>query len=117
MYTGVVGVPREHSHWREDLNQSLYHGLDKDWPGRPKYTESYITAYFASRQWIRAVCTWLGNEPLWQRAMTLPSTPALRKDVEYATEISRFSGHWQGGGEPCLRHFGSWASATARRAA
>lgn len=107
VYTGVVGVPRGHSHWREDLNQNLSHGLNKDWPGRPKYTESYVTAYFASRQWIRAVRTWLGNEPLWRRAMTLPPSAALRHDVEGATEISRFSGHWQGGGEPCLRYFGS----------
>ena len=81
VYTGVVGVPREHSHWREDHNKILYHGLNKDWPGRPKYTESYVTAYFASRQWIRAVRTWLGNEPLWQRAMTLPpdGRPAPRR--------------------------------------
>lgn len=107
VYTGVVGVPRQHSHWREDLNRNLDHGLNKDWPGRPKYEESYVTAYFASRQWIRAVRTWLGNEPLWQRAMALPATSALRHDVEGATEISRFSGHWQGGGEPCLRYFGS----------
>jgi hypothetical protein len=107
VYTGVIGVPRGHSHWREDLNRSLYHGLNKDWPGRPKYAQSYVTAYFASRQWIRAVRTWLGNEPLWQRARALPGTAALRHDVEGATEISRFSGHWQGGGEPCLRYFGS----------
>jgi hypothetical protein len=106
VYTGVVGVPRGHSHWREDLNRSLYNGLNKDWPGRPRYTESYITSYFATRQWIRAVRTWLGNEPLWRRAMALPPTAALRRDVEGATEISRHSGHWQGGGEPCLRYFG-----------
>ena len=29
-------------------------------------------------------------------------TPALRHDVTGAEEISIFSGHWQGGGEPCL---------------
>lgn len=113
VYTGVKGVPRTHSHWREDQNRSLYHGLNKDWPGRPKYEESYVTAYFASRQWIRAIRTWLGNEPLWRRAQTLPHTAALAHDVEGATEISRFSGHWQGGGEPSLPFTGSVRSGRA----
>lgn len=106
VYSGLDGAPRRHSHWREDLNRNLDHGLNKDWPGRPKYVDSYITAYFATRQWIRAVRTWLGNEPLWQRAMRLAPTGELRHDVEGATEISRHSGHWQGGGEPCIRYLG-----------
>ena len=29
-------------------------------------------------------------------------TGALRHDITGAEEISIFSGHWQGGGEPCL---------------
>ncbi len=45
---------------------------------------------------------WLGNEPLWKRAQALAETGALRHDVEGATEISKASGHWQGGGEPCV---------------
>jgi hypothetical protein len=102
VYTGVKGIPRGHGNWQSDKNKHLRGGLNKDWPGRPKYEESYVTAYFATRQWIRAVRTWLGNEPLWKRAMSLRNTAALRHDVTGAEEISIFSGHWQGGGEPCL---------------
>ena len=102
VYTGVEGIPRGHGNWQSDKNEHLKGGLNKDWPGRPKYQEAYVTAYFATRQWIRAVRTWLGNEPLWKRAMSLPGTAALRHDVRGAEEISIFSGHWQGGGEPCL---------------
>jgi len=102
IYTGVPGIPRGHGHWQSNKNQSLVGGLNKDWPGRPKYQKSYATAYFASRQWIRAVRTWLGNEPLWRQAMTLPDTSGLRHDVEGAEQISIHSGHWQGAGEPCV---------------
>ncbi len=102
VYTGVKGIPRGHGNWQSNKNKSLYGGLNKDWPGRPKYEQAYVTAYFASRQWIRAVRSWLGNEPLWKRAMSLRGTAALRHDVKGAEEISIFSGHWQGGGEPCL---------------
>lgn len=102
VYTGVKGIPRGHGHWQSNKNRNLTDGLNKDWPGRPKYQEAYVSAYFATRQWIRAVRTWLGNEPLWKRAMTLPNTGALRHDVTGAEEISIFSGHWQGAGEPCL---------------
>ncbi len=102
VYTGVKGIPRGHGNWQSNKNRHLRGGLNKDWPGRPKYQESYTAAYFATRQWIRAVRNWLGNEPLWKRAMSLRDTGALRHDVTGAEEISIFSGHWQGAGEPCL---------------
>ena len=102
VYTGVKGIPRGHGHWQSNKNRNLTEGLNKDWNGRPKYEEAYVTAYFATRQWIRAVRTWLGNEPLWRRAQSLPNTPGLRHDVTGAEQISIFSGHWMGGGEPCL---------------
>lgn len=102
VYTGVRGVYRNHGHWRSDRNTSLASGLNKDWSGRPRFEEAYITAYFASRQWIRAMRTWLGNEPLWARAMSMPWTGALAHDVRGATEISEYSGHLDGGGEPCV---------------
>ena len=102
VYTGVKGIPRGHGHWQSNKNRNLTEGLNKDWNGRPKYQQAYVTAYFATRQWIRAVRNWLGNEPLWKRAQSLPNTPGLRHDVTGAEEISIFSGHWQGAGEPCL---------------
>ena len=102
VYTGVKGIPRGHGHWKSDHNTSLHGGLNKDWPGRPKFQEAYIAAYFATRQWIRAMRTWLADEALWSRAMGMQGTSALAHDVEGATQISKFSGHWQGGGEPCV---------------
>ena len=102
VYTGVKGIPRGHGNWQSDKNTSLAGGLNKDWPGRPKYRESYTAAYFASRQWIRAIRGWMGNEALWRRTMALRDSAALRHDVAGAEEISQFSGHWQGAGEPCL---------------
>jgi len=102
VYTGVKTIPRGHGNWRTNNNTSLFDGLNKDWPGRSKYQEAYITAYFASRQWLRAMRTWLGNEPLWKRAMAMPNTSALQHDLRGAEDISEHSGHWQGGGEPCV---------------
>lgn len=102
VYTGVQGIPRGHGHWRSNENGSLHDGLNKDHNGRPKYQEAYLTAYFATRQWIRGVRTWLGNEPLWAQAMTIPNSRALEEDVQASEEVSKYSGHWQGGGEPCL---------------
>lgn len=102
VYTGVPGIPRGHGHWRSNENTSLHDGLNKDHNGRPKYQEAYLTAYFATRQWIRGVRTWLGNEPLWRKAMSFGPSRALREDVQGSEEISKYTGHWQGGGEPCL---------------
>jgi hypothetical protein len=111
VYTGVRGAPREHhGHWRSHMlprfppgRPTFEEALNKDWPGRPKFQDAYITAYFASRQWLRAMRTWLGNEPLWNRAMSMAQTRALARDFTGAEEISQYSGHWQGGGEPCVR--------------
>ena len=102
VFTGVKGTVRQHGHWRSNKNKSLRGGLNKDWPGRPYYDDAYITAYFATRQWVRALRTWLGNEPLWQRAMALAPTGELSHDLRGAELISAHSGHWQGGGEPCV---------------
>ena len=111
VYTGVPGAPREsHGHWRSHAlprfppgRPTFEEALNKDWPGRPEFQDAYITAYFATRQWVRAMRTWLGNEPLWNRAMSMAQTRALSQDFTGAEEISQYSGHWQGGGEPCVR--------------
>jgi len=102
VYTGVRGVPRGHGNWRSDHNTSLRNGLNKDWAGRPRYRQAYLAAYFATRQWIRAARTWLGNDALWSRAMSMPVTGELEHDLRGAEQISAHSGHWMGGGEPCV---------------
>jgi hypothetical protein len=102
VYTGVRGIPRGHGNWRSDSNDALTNGLNKDWSGRPKYREAYLAAFFATRQWIRAARGWLGNDPLWARAMAMPFTSELSHDLRGAEQISAHSGHWLGGGEPCV---------------
>ena len=58
-----------------EQEQESHGGPQQGLAGRPKYQQAYVTAYFATRQWIRAVRSWLGNEPLWKRAMSLPTRP------------------------------------------
>ena len=103
IYAGRSPGHRPHGSWKEDRNQNLNRGMNKDWSGRPLFPEAYQTAYFASRQWVRSVRNWLGNEELWARAQTLSERPAeLQRDVRGgAFLMSLYSGHWQGEGEPC----------------
>ena len=59
---------RPHGAWNTDGNRSMKKGVNKDWPGRPGYTNAYTTAYFATRQWVQAIRAALGDEALWRRA-------------------------------------------------
>jgi hypothetical protein len=103
IYAGRSPGHRPHGSWKEDRNENLNRGMNKDWSGRPLFTEAYRAAYFATRQWVRAVRRWLANEELWGRAMALAERPAeLQRDVlGGAFLMSLYSGHWQGEGEPC----------------
>ena len=40
-------------------------GVNKDWPGRPGYEDAYMTAYFATRQWLRALREVVADDTLW----------------------------------------------------
>ncbi|MGE0025857.1 MAG: CARDB domain-containing protein [Thermoleophilia bacterium] len=99
---GATGNPRDHGSWKADGNTSLQFSDAKDWPGRPLYTEAHVAAYFASRQWVRAIRAQVNDEAFWGRAMRLARRPPLlAKDQHGALNISVASGHWQGQGEPC----------------
>ncbi|MCU0307474.1 MAG: hypothetical protein MUE51_06830 [Thermoleophilia bacterium] len=99
---GSRGIDRDHGSWRADENLSLTGSNAKDWPGRPLYTEAHLAAYFATRQWVRAVRAHLGDEAFWARAAGMSAVPAgLEKDQRGALNISAASGHWQGQGEAC----------------
>lgn len=100
-YSGVKDAPREHGKWLTDTNGSLAGGLNKDWPGRPLYEKAYLSAYFASRQWIGALRTMLDNEALWTSAQRLAAPARLRDDLTASLDISKYAGHWQGNGQPC----------------
>ena len=97
---------RPHGHWRSDFNTNLANGMNKDWPGRPRFLEAYMAGYFATRQWVRAVEQGVGDSTLWNRVRSYapPNDTArveLRHDVRKgARGVSYWTGHWQGQGEP-----------------
>ena len=94
---------RPHGAWNTDGNTALTTGVNKDWPGRPGYANAYISAYFATRQWVRAIHTALGDEALWQRVLRYADRRGgeLDHDLNGALRIGMATGHWQGQGEPC----------------
>jgi hypothetical protein len=103
VYSAVNGVSRTHGKWQTDNNDSHELGMNKDWPRRPLYEKAYATAYFASRQWIRAAREWLNDDALWARAQRLAAPPGLKADLRAMLDISKYSGHWQGNGRPCAK--------------
>lgn len=76
-------------------------GLAKDWPGKVLYDEAHMAAYFATRQWVRAVRSWIGNDSFWAQAQKYPGSSRLAKDVAGSVGISLYAGRWQGQGSPC----------------
>ena len=101
---------RQHGNWDGsegdfdgDKNRTLTITMNKDWPGRPLYLPSAIAAYFATRQWVQAVRSWVADEPCWTRAQRYSQhLRDLRHDLDGSFAISLYTGHWQGQGEPPL---------------
>ena len=97
---------RPHGHWRSDSNTNLANGMNKDWPGRPRFLEAYMASYFATRQWVQAVQLGVADAAFWNsvRGYAPPSASArthLRHDLRKgARGVSYWTGHWQGQGEP-----------------
>lgn len=103
VYSGTGGDGlRGHGHWNSDGNRNLRTAVNKDWPGRPYYKEAYITAYFATRQWVRAIRAWVSDEAAWEAARRYSDRRGgeLDRDLSGAFAISFNAGHWQGQGEP-----------------
>ncbi len=104
VYIGeTTGHSRKHGAWNSDGNRSMTSAVAKDWPGRPGYANAYITAYFATRQWLRALKTAVGNDAFWGRTQRYADRhgSSLNHDLSGALRIGMNSGHWQGQGEPC----------------
>lgn len=93
---------RVHGDWKSDGNKDLATAMNKDWPGRPCYREAYMSAYFATRQWVRALRRWVNNPDLWSAAQNYSDRHGdqLDRDVHGMTNMSFYAGHWQGQGEP-----------------
>jgi len=103
LYTGgSEGALRGHGVWNSNSNANLATAMNKDWSGRPLYTEAYGAAYFATRQWAQAVRSWVADEAFWQRVISYSnrSGRALDHELTGAFGMSFYSGHWDGQGEP-----------------
>lgn len=100
--TGHPEERRAHGGWHSDRNLTMETGVNKDWPGRPGYSDAYIAAYFASRQWLQAIKSWVNDDGFWNRTQRYANRggSALNHDLTGARQISQLSGHWQGQGEP-----------------
>lgn len=103
VYSSASDGHRNHGSWQEDGNKTLLNGLGKDWPGRPRYAEGYMTSYFATRQWVQAVRAWLGDEALWAAAQRYAQNlTSLRYEIDQGlVAISENSGRWYGEGGVC----------------
>src|SRR5262245_61100508 len=96
---------RKHGNWKSDANVNLATSMNKDWVGRPLYLEAYMTAYFATRQWIEAVRGGVNDSAFWNRVRSFRPTGRGFLDLRHemyngARGMSYWVGHWQGEGEP-----------------
>ncbi len=73
-------------------------GMNKDSVNRPYFEQAYTTAYIASRQWIQAMRSWIGDEAVWARLRQFANTHGsdLDHDQKGAFELSWHVGHWNG---------------------
>jgi hypothetical protein len=95
------GHTRTHGYWATDGNTSLTTGMNKDGPTRPYYLPAAVTAYFATRQWTEAVRSWVADEGFWKKAQSYQGNERkLRLEHERLENIMRYSGRWEGQGEP-----------------
>ncbi len=100
---------REHGDWNADGNNSLVTGMAKDWPGRPLHAQAMMTAYFASRQWVEAIRSWVNDDRFWRAAEDYEPTTSIEQcelehDMIGMHQIMFYSGQWMGEGEPTGGH-------------
>jgi hypothetical protein len=107
IYTDSSTGHRIHGYWNSDGNLSMRTGMNKDSPGRPYYLRAVTTAYFAERQWVEAIRSWVNDEGFWAKAQHYRADQRqLDHDLEGMYRIQVSVGHWEGEGEP----FGGTAS-------
>lgn len=102
IFTATTPGHRVHGYFRDPASKAM----SKDWPGAKTispnvFTNTYMAAYFASRQWIQAIRNWLADDALWARAMAYAKyKTAAKRDAKGGFYMSTYTGHWQGQGEP-----------------
>lgn len=108
VYSRKQGDPEAtHGSWDTPNSGPGKNGMNKDSAGRRFYREAYVTALIASRQWIQAMRTWIGNESVWNSVKNFANKHGgeLDHDQKGAFELSWLVGHWNGnegvkGGKP-----------------
>ena len=114
-YLDRNGVKRGHGRW-----DSPDDSLNKDWSGRRRsthgYLNSYVCAWFATRQWVRLYHDWVKDPTLWSQMQGFSKTSFdPERDWYYAYRISFYGGHWYGNGGPygLKEAFSSYTAATS----
>lgn len=64
---GPGGSHRGHGPVFTEGNAGLINHMHKDMSARPYYTDAYVTAHIATRQWLRAMAMWSGDAAGWER--------------------------------------------------
>jgi hypothetical protein len=97
------GHSRTHGYWSTDGNVSLATAMNKDSPPRPFYLKAAISAYFATRQWVEAIHSWVGDA-FWERMQSYRAEGERGKELDYDRKglfnIMLYAGRWEGQGEP-----------------
>ena len=102
VFTGTTPGHRVHGYFRDPASKAMA----KDWPGAKTvspnvFMNTYMAAYFASRQWIQAIRNWLNDPALWAKALSYAQYKTSAKlDAAGGYYMSTYAGHWQGEGEP-----------------
>jgi hypothetical protein len=102
VFTGTTPGHRVHGYFSDPASKAMA----KDWPGAKTvnpnvFTNTYMAAYFASRQWIQAIRLWLNDDALWAAAQNYAKyQTAAKLDAKGGYYMSTYTGHWQGEGEP-----------------
>lgn len=102
VFTGTTPGHRIHGYFRDPASKAMA----KDWPGAQTvnpnvFNNTYMSAYFASRQWVQAIRNWLNDPALWAKAQNYAKhASAARADARGGFYMSTYTGHWQGQGEP-----------------
>lgn len=96
-------------------------GMNHDAYARARWSQAYVHAFCASRQWIQAARTWVeavpGGDRVWAKALNIGLSAGemqdLDRDLRAAYRISEYApgSHWKGPGSESSAEF---AVATAR---
>ena len=89
------GTPHTRDHGDpEDGNEGLHEHMNKDMSDRPYYADAYVMAYFATRQWVRAIQELASRPSEWRQVQRYG--PDSRIDLEYELGVDTLAFYTQG---------------------